>query len=77
VSQALPTPQPWVVELVERSLQMLMVLLAVALAVLLVALFICIVYVARLACRRCYELLVDPELGASRSHTMTTYARPQ
>jgi hypothetical protein len=77
VSQALPVPYPWAIELVQRGLQMLIVLLVVALAILLIALFICVVYVARSACRCCSKSCAVPEFGVSRNHIMTTYARPQ
>jgi hypothetical protein len=47
VSRALPAPQPWVIELVERGLEMLIILLVAALLILLLALVACILYVAR------------------------------
>jgi hypothetical protein len=66
VSQAIPVPQPWVIELVQRGLQMLIVLLVVALAVLLLVFVACMAYLARSACRCCSKSCAVPELGGSR-----------
>ena len=63
MSQVLPAPQPWVVELVERGLQMLIILLVVALLVLLLVFVACIAYLARSACRCCSKSCVVPEFG--------------
>jgi apolipoprotein N-acyltransferase len=63
VSQAIPVPQPWVVELVERGLQMLIVLLVIALAILLLVFAACVAYLARSACRCCSKSSAVPELG--------------
>jgi hypothetical protein len=53
LSQALPYPYPWAIELVERGLQMLTMLLVVALAILLLVFAACILYLARKTCKCC------------------------
>lgn len=65
MSQAVPVPQPWVVELVQRGLQVLIALLVVALAILLLVFAACVAYLARSACRCCSKSCAVPEFGDS------------
>jgi len=77
VSQTLPAPYPWAVELVQKGLQMLIILLAVALLVLLlVFVAMCIICVARRSERAIALVLLSLVLLDATSTYMLVQRHP-